>query len=498
MPLFVSSTIQARHDVFAIEKKPPAMFTPQGTDAACIVGAFPWGPSQVATLPGGPKDLLDTVAPPGMDRTNSAVLGVLRKAFPFLYFVRVAASTAVAASAVFPNGVPTNIVTVTAKSVGTAGNSIVGTIANADDADPNHFNLTVTVTGVSGSTTETVKNINLSGVNPDSIPDFSTSLLIGTIVKNAAGRPVNGSVTFSGGTTPAIGTSDYVGTAGAGDKGIALLEGQRKIRHFFTDDPGNTNRAAINAGGMAHAILMGERVFYLNGNSGQTAAQVQTDSANYRSDRIMYLDPWVRIRDENGNKTLVPSASFAASVATQLPPSTSIAWKDPEVQAMLSGIVELEADRGQNAGVNTSFGIATFIKEESGGTTLEADVNGDYPVDVTLGYNTRRRMTDFIALTFVKGARPFVDSPNLTSNQQGMLNALSRFMDELKANADDLRDPNHNPHVVDWGIGDLSSVNSKTSIAAGKFSIPLDVQDSSGMYQIFLNINSGTGVTVTH
>ncbi len=500
MPLFVTSTNQLRHGVFAIEKKPPALLSPTGTEAACTVGQFDWGPPNVVTLAASPKDLIDTIAPEGVSRSSSAYLGIINKGFPLLYFVRVMGSGAVTASAPLPNATPVTIITVAAKYAGTAANSFTATVADADDADSNHFNLTVSVTGASGTTSETYTNINVSGVGSDTnlVAPFANSLLIGTVTKNAAGRPVNGTVSFGSGTTPAVAASDYVGTQGTGDKGFAQMEGTSAIRQFFTDDPGNTIRAAVNAGMKSHAIYMGDRNAYVNGPSGQSLSAVQADVGNYRTDRVMYMDPWVYIFDEAGNKTLVPSASFAASVASQLSPSTPISWKDPEVRAMLRGIIALEFDRGQGAGTNTSKGISTFIKEDDGDFSIEADVNAEFPIDASVGYNTRRRMTDYIAITGVKGARPFVDSPNLPGNQQNLLNAFARLLDTLKANASDERDPNHTPHVRDWGFGDLTSVNSSSDIDDGNFTIPLNVKDSSGMYRIFININSGTGVQVTH
>lgn len=496
-PLFVTTTLQPRHGVFAIEKRPQAVFQVLGTGSACILGQFDWGPPQALTEPASAKDLTNTIAPPGISRTSSAYLGVIRKGFPDLWFVRVMGANPVKAFADLPNAVPTVICRVTAKYPGTAGNAFTATVSAADDGDTNHFNLTVAVTGASGTTSETIPNINFSGVGSDSTFDFTTSLLIGSITRTNAGRPVAGTVTLGSGTTPAVLAANYAGTAGTGDQGIALMEGQSVLKSIFLDDPGNSLRAGANAALEAHAIAMGDRVAYINGNAGQTAAAAQSDVANYRSDRVLYIDPWVYILDEAGSKTLVPSASFAASVASRLPASTSIAWKDPEVQAFLSQINSLEADRGNGAGTNTAAGICTIIREAKGGFTFEADVNALFPVDATRGYNTRRRMTDLVAQTGVDNTRSFVDAPNVDPNRQNILNGITNFMDGFKEAATG-RDPNHTPHVIDWGFGDLTAENNAASIAAGNFVIPLDVQDSSGMYRIFFNINSGTGVTVNH
>lgn len=496
-PLFVTTTQQVRHAVFAIEKKPPTIFKPAGTNAAVVLGQFAWGPSQVLTESTSPKDLTNMVAPAGMDRENSAFAAINRKGFPRLFFIRVMGAGGVAAYADLSDVTPTIILRVTLKYPGTAGNSVTWTVATATDADPNHFDLTVAVTGMSGTTSETIPNVNFSGVGTDSTFSLGSSLLIGSISKTSAGRPLNGTGSFANGTTPAVTSGDYVGTPGLGDKGVALCEGSGVLRVVFADDPGNVIRAAVNAGLVAHCDKMGDRVVFINGNSGQTLAQAQADKLNYISDRALYCDPWCNQFDPQGVAQLIPSGSYAASARCQLPASTSIAWKDESVQAFFDGINSLEFDRGDGAGSNTSLGLMTFIKEDSGGFSIEADVTCAAAIDSTRANLTRRCITDFIALTAKTNLRPYVDIPNLTLYQDDILAAVTRFMDGLK-DASTGRDPVHTEHIVDWDMDDLSTDNTPDEIQAGHFHIPLDVEDSVGMHQIFININSGEGVTVTH
>jgi hypothetical protein len=499
MSIFVSTTQQDRHGVFAIEKTSQPQITAQGTAVAAIVGQPGWGPPNTLMTPASPKDLLDMVAPPGIDRTNSFYLSVIRKSFPLLKFVRVMGTGAVAASAAFPDLTAVAVINVAVKYPGTEGNRFVGVVSDASDGVADHFNLTVSTSMASGTTSETWQNLNYKGNGTtvgDSVPSLTNSLLVGAITKvmAAGGRPVNGTVSFTGGTTPEVTADDYVGTEGTGDKGIALLEGDSTVRHVFADDMGATDRAAVNEGLVAHGEYMGDRMVYLNGVSGQSLSQVKTDVALYRSDRAYYCDPWVYVTDAEGTMRLTPSAAFAASVGAQLSPSTSIGWKNQEVQKMLSGISALEQDRGQGAGQNTKSGVVTFLREDSGGFTMEADVTTLAPVDETRAHGTRRRMTDYIALAFVLSTRGFVDAPNVFQNQQLLVNGLIALMDNLKANQN--RDANHTPHVLDYAIGDLGAENSATTLAQGLFSIPLIVKISSGMYRIILNINSGEGVSV--
>lgn len=496
MPIFVSSTTAARrHGVYAIRRTPPATIRAAGTGVVAIIAQFPWGPDQVLTTPAGTKELLDMVAPSGMTRTGSGYLSLLGKAYPTLRFVRVVGSGAAKASATLTQTGPVDVLTVEAKYKGSGGNSLSAVVDNATDGDVNHFNLTVSCTGASGTTTDVFENLNYSGTGDDSVPTFSSKLLVGAITRLAAGRPTNGTYTFSGGSDGTVTGSDYVGTAGAPDAGISLLEADNSIAHFFTDDPGDTLRAAVNAGIKAHAELMGDRIGYVCGDADLTSAEVVTDAANYRSEFVVYADPWVYVYDDvTGAEQLVPPTGFAASVAAQVSPSTSIAWKDPEVGEMLTGIVRLAQPRGQAAADLTDAGVCCLIEEENGGHRFEAGVVTIAPSDPSRRTLARTRMGVYIAKSFVQSVRSFVDAPNVPANWDLILGALDAFMSGLKKAQHN--DPNHTPHVRDYAILDLSAVNSQSDLDNGIFTIPLNVKTSSAMEKIFLSIQYGESVTV--
>ena len=497
MGLFITSTTLAkRHGVYAIERTPPATVRATGSSTSALIGQFPWGPSQTLFTPTDMNNLLSTFAPAGMTRTGSGYLSIIRKGWPLLKVVRVEGATAVIASAILNKTGPTPMLTLTLKYPGTAGNSVTATVAAPSDGNVNHFNLTISVTGQTGTTTDFFQNLDYSGTATDSTPDFTKTLLIGSITKTASGVPLNGTTTFSSGTDGTIASGDYVGTQGAADKGVAKLEGDRTIDHLFADDPGNSLRSAVNAGLQAHADYMSDRVAYINGPTGQTQSVAQTDVANYRSLRVVYADPWVYINnDVDGTKTLVPSACFAASVAAQLAPSTSIAWKSTEVQTMLQGIVDLEFDRGEAASLNTDAGICTFIREVNGGYTIEAGVNTDNPVAPSKGTLTRTRMGHYIARSITTSLRTSVDSPNVPLNQQDEITAVEDFMAGLKAAKN--TDPNHLPHVLDYFMNDVNAANSFSDLQAGNFTIPLDVTISASQAKIFLSLNYGETVKVS-
>lgn len=501
--LFITSKSQARrHGVYAFEKPAPLVITPTGTGVAALVEQQSWGPAGVVTQAPSFAALLNMIAPPGMNRTNPGYMAATGKAFPTFKFVRVLGSAAVVASVDIPESgaEPDDIIRVTAKYAGTEGNAITITISAATDGDANHVNITASVAGDSGSYEETIANFNASGVGaptPLSQAEKNALVLVGDVTVLTAGVPEAGSYSLTSGANGTIDAARYVGTAGTGNHGVARFEGDKTIDHIFTGDPGNSLRAGVNAGLVAHANSMGDRVAYLNGPSGNTAAQAQSDVANYRSQRAVYCDPWCFSYDDvDGTKRLVTTASFAASVASQLSPSTSIAWKDPIVGDMLRGIVDLEADRGDLAAANTAAGIATFIAEEGGGFRIEAGVTTIAPQAPARKNLTRTRMGHYMARSIKESVRSSVDAPNVRENQQDIIDAITAFMEQLKRASASSR-VNFEPHVIDYRIEDISASNSSSDIAAGDFNVDLSAQESSSMERIFINLNHGETVQIT-
>ncbi len=493
MGLFVTSP-PSTAGAFAQERTAPATVAPVGTGTAVIVGQFPWGPAESLTYPSSFGAAVQQFAPAGMDHTNSAYLSIIRKSWPRLGIVRAWDTTAVAATVTITKTGPTNLFTLTAIAIGTAGNSLIANIANADDGNANHFNLTVSVTGASGTTVEKYPNLNLSGTGADVLPSFTNSVLVATFTKLTSGVPLTGNTTFSGGTDGTIASTAYVGTPGAGDKGFALLENDNTIEHLFVDDPGNTLRAAVNAGLLAHVVLTSNKIGYINGNSGQSASSAQTDVATYRDPRMVYVDPWAYILDDiNGTQRLAPSACWAASVAAQIPPSLDIAFRDPSVTGLLAGINAVEFDRGSSRGQNNAAGITTLIKGFNGGFAFEEGLNTSAIAGQTL--LTRSRMGIYIGKSVTIAWQPFVNAPNVALYQQDLVNSLDVFLGTLKKNA--TLNPAALPYIGDYQILTPDASNTAATIAAGQFTVAANIQTGASMQQIFLSLQYGPGVQLT-
>jgi hypothetical protein len=496
MTLFITSRANAnRHAVYAEERRPNAVIVAAGQGIVGLVGQFPWGPDDQIIKAPDPKTRLNTISPPGMSRTGSGYLSLIQKGFVDVHVRRVLGTAAAKATATLPNSTPATVVTLELKYKGTAGNAVTAIVANATDGDSNHFNLEVQVTGPSGTTSDILENLNYSGIGSDSTPSFENMLLLGKITKALSSRPVNGTYTFTGGADGTINSGRYIGTAGDGDFGLASFENDPDLRAVLVDDPGNTDRAAINTALQLHAQLMGERLAIVNGNSGLASSAAITAAAANRSTRVVYVDPWVYMRDDvDGTERLVPPAVWFASVMSQLSPSTSPAWKDPSVGEMLAGITRLEAGRGLAIGTQTKQGISTLIDEPGGGFRFEAAVTTVAPQDPARKNVARMRIGDYVALSVTQSLRRYGDAPNVPILQDEVVGAVDRFLDVLKLNKD--RDPINRPHIVDYSLGSISGANTQAEIDAGDFTIPCDMKTSSGMERILFSVRYGENVTI--
>lgn len=495
MPVFVDSTSQAkRHAVYAIERNPPTVVRAQGVSVAAIVEQFPWGPDDEVFQIADVNDFIKTFAPGGMSRTGSGYMSVIGKAWPILKVVRVLGTAAAKAAVTLVDG-SDDVITVTLKYKGVIGNSVTATVAAATDGDANHFNLTVSITGSTGTTSDIFENLNYSGTGDDSEPDCTKCKLVGTIVKVDGGVADAGTFTFAGGADGTVDSAAYVGTQGSANKGIALLEGDKTVDVLFAGDPGDSIRAAVNAGLKAHADFMTDRISFINGDSGQTLAEAQTDVEDYRSLRVCYIDVWAYQRDDvDGTERLVPPAPFAASVAANLSPSTSFSWKSSVVKKLLGSITKLEALRGDGAYTNELKGICTLQREDNGGFTFESAVVTNAPNNPAKRKYKRTRMGHYMAKAVVGSLRESVDSPNVPFNQQDEVVAVATFIDGLKRNA--TTDPNNLPHLLDGGIDDLKAFNSQDDLDAGQFTIPVSAKISSDQERIFVSMNFGESVRV--
>lgn len=492
------AAVGASHGVFALEASIPPVIEAAGTGVVGLVGRFPWGPDNEVIRPPTPADRIRTLAPYGMSQTGTGYMAIFNKVWPDLRLVRALGSAAAQATKTITDGLsaPADIITVTAKYKGAAGNDIDIVIENATDGVGTHFNMRALVTGESGTTEELYENIDANSGTPV-LPDLSGSILLQSpLVVDNAGRPANGSYDLATGADGTINDARYLGTLGAPDYGLSLLEGDPEVRIVLSDDCGDTDRAAVNAGLVAHQAALGDRMVLLGGNSGLSLSGVQAAKAAVSAAVFaIWVDCWTYQNDPLGVERLVPPAPWMATVMANLSPSTSPALKGQQARALLANLLRLETPRGgAGAASNTKLGISTLIKK-GGGHVFEAAVVTYASVEPAKKRVTRSRMGLYIASSLTDSLQGVGDAPNVPVIRQEILSAIQRFMEGLKAARD--TDPLNTPHIIDWAFGDIATANPQADLDNGIFTVPISIKTSSGLEQIFLVLKYGENISVT-
>lgn len=483
--------------VYGVNVKPPQTIVGQGQDVTCIVEQFPWGPFGLVYQPTGIADRILTFYPPGASRNGAGALALSGKGWPSERVVRVmAASGTATASATFQTSGAVSVFSCQLKFPGILGNSMVGTISAATDGVASHAKLVVTLTGATGTTTDTLDNLNFASaaaLTASLGSQLLTCRLIGGLTWIASGTVATGSTTFTGGLEPSPVATDYIGTQGLGDKGLALTESNDDINHIFYGNPATGILAACNAGLYAHAVFRGDRGAYIAGAAAQTSSAALTDVANYRADNCVYVDAWMQqISDQDSTIQTIPAAPMAASVAAQVPVSTGISWRDSSIQTLMTAVVGLEQSRGSQALTESNNGICVLIKKKNGGFAFYTDVTTNAPNNGAAPRWRTQRTGIYILESAINGFQSNVEGPNVPATQLPMRAALTTFLQGMVFNRD--HDPAHNPYIQSFSLSNDQVANPQSSLDAGNYVIPTNVKTDAGMIRIFVPLQYGPTV----
>lgn len=405
------------------------------------------------------------------------------------------------ASMVIQSSGAVNILNVAAKYPGDLGSSVVIVIAAADDGVSSHFNLTATL----GTESETYRNLStLSAGAGVVLGDQSASKILASlsaVTANLLGstRPVNGTYALGVAATniasPVAGSdgislaTDYTGTAGQGDAGLALFEGDADVTIIAPDDCGATRRAAVNAAIVAH-VEANTRLGYVVFDSGTTLSSAASALSSYRSERAILAWPWVTVLDATGAWSLVPSAGIRAGALSKMPRHLGQHWKDSRNASSFSGVVALEYALGranlivaQNAGISPLVPAASAWAPKTDSTT--SLVPGKTKV-------ARRRLADYVMRLATAGQEPYEGGPidpATRSRQLAQVNtALQPLVDAGRRGEGEITE------IV--AAFDARTVSSSGDLAAGVHKIQVRVQSYATQDVILFLLTVGPTVTI--
>lgn len=493
----VASVSQADgRGTYIVNKKTPRAPVAVGTSRAVMIAQMPWGPTNVLTPFTDPATFRATFAPDGFDRTGQGYLMATRFPWPDLHIVRPIGTAAAKAFVQLQDSVPANSLKFEALYFGTGGNGISITIAAASNAVVNSFNLTVSKTDSSTGqeTREVYENVDSTKATGDAYWTtlFASSKLLGPATRNAGGRPVNGNFTFASGADGTVNSGAYLGTQGSFDKGLALAENDPDVNFVFTDDPGGTDLAAVNAGLKSHCLYMGDRrIAFTQGLPGETKSTAEANVLLNASDTVGYVWGHGKVRDDQGTLRTIPLTGPLAALACAMPPHLSLAYKDSDYTKVLANLVDIDVATGSSQ-VKSDCEKKNIIAFEKNSDSVFSPYAGVMS-DGTPAYV--KRMRDYIGFT-IAGA--------LTSSQGGLNEELT-LEDERDLITGVLNTLQNNrkinryafPSILAYALLDIEETNTQASIDAGDAVHGIQVKLIAERRRTFLQQEVSTTVNLT-
>lgn len=499
LPLFidsVSSTSPGSPGVFALEIPTPTQIDEVSSGYIGLVGQFAWGPVQQVVTPLGTPDFLKTFEPAGSPRTSTGYLAMKGRRGFTCKVIRVLPSDAVAATATMTGTLGNTVAT--AKWKGTFGNSFTLKQEAATSGTSTKRKYTVTVTNAtSGSSIEIYDEVPLpTGVQVT--VDVSGSNLLASLILESTmtAFPSNATVTFgSGSNGSALASSDYVGTAGGNDKGVALFEADTDIRVLCHDDCGNSIRAAVNLGFSTQCTTDRDRRCFLDGNS--DAADFATVQgyvvSGLTTDRVTFCGAWVTILDDAGVTRTVPFSTFAASAYLNLEPQQSYAWHDDRVLKYYDQITGVVANFAWQSSTVTDLATrkgATSICLPA--KTAKGKFVALHGRSTDKSFVATRKIKDFFALSAQPSIDPYVNGPNLFSDNLTIKGRFDEFFQDQERKG---RIQSSIKGVRQWATS--IAANDTNTMGQGDFYIDLTAITPVDRERIFMRFNVGpTGITV--
>lgn len=485
MPVFFTSNpsdFTALPGLYVQEVNPPGFISGVGLATLGVFGQTLRGPVDTPVEIGSPARFTEVFGDRGRFGSTVEVNGVRRflmnKQWSTYFVVRAAAAAAVAATRSF-NQTATPVLRVDASSVGAWGNDLTVDIVAATSAISTQFDLIVTYRG--GTTRFT--NFDISGSNDNLVTVVGTDVgRLVTLTKLASGRPDNiaaAGLTGVAGSDGVIADTDYTATGRALDKikaypGVAIVA------------PADRMTAAVKAAVTTAAAASSDRVFLIwNGNHAETQANVDTDAATYRGERVIYAQnsPFTFDFDIAAEVQTEPHAWMAAILANT---DVNVDPIDRDNQKFLASITRLTNDGLTRAELiaHKNAGVCSLTKDD-GFTFSDGVVNF-----LTSGRTriTRRRSVDFLILSQVGRLKFFVGKENTLGQRISLGSEIIAFFT-------DLRDVQK--RIVENFAVDQASQNTAASRAQGIEVVLEQVKLIGHILSLVLKVQAGETVTIT-
>lgn len=488
--------------VYIDERKPPGKIRGIGNDLVCCIGEFEWGPVDAISSVSNTREFQRVFGGIGPDAAGASYQGyiaLLNKQFGRLRIIRVSNGTqAKATRNLNDTSTPTPIAVITCDALypGVFGNKLSVTVSAASNGNAAHFNLTVLLNGASA---EVHRNLDLAGVAVGAALPIESDYIKPLKAAAGNGRPAN--VTNQALSTGSDGTfadADYTGGP-SNAKGMRLLFGTdaTNIRWVFVAERTNDT---LNAALRDLCDQTKTKIALIAGPKTQTKALALTDVVDYRSDRMVYVYPWVEtyVPDLDAIAEVNP-VSFAAAALSSLAPGIDPAGVNAEpFLSGIRGIRDKTLDRADYVSFNEQGIMALQFTAErqrysfrSGRTTS---------LDPALQMILRRTMADYLQESLAAALAFYQNRPLTRSTKIEIQAAIADFLDQqivlgLLPGARDLEfgdGTKLRPYEVD-----IDSLNTPQGESQGLFIVLLRVRIFASIRFLVLRTEIGEAVEIT-
>lgn len=469
---------QSLDGVYIDDVAPPPSVQGVQSGVAILVGQFERGSPNIQSV-GNAGQLFQLY---GNNTAYSGLVALQNKKFGLLKVVRVVASGAVAATKTFvhASGGPYNIISFTALWKGAYGNNIQVTIA----------------AGSTQGSKYTVHDANPNAVWPDEVYDnvlitnvgntfANSNLITATVIATTHGEPdVIAATNLLTGSDGSVADSDYQSAIQAQTQ----LDGSGNVLFL---DAYNTTRNGYLVSSMAATT---DKMCIVCGQNGDSVSTAVSDAELNRDTdgRIIYAYPYVHTTI-GGVDTVVPPASFYASVLSQIAPSIDPAFAGNA--QYLSGISALAASLQRSDYINLrAAGISSFEIDPDLGVKIKSGVVTQISNSSKI-HVFRRRMADYINQSLAKFMKNYQNAPNSLSNRDDVHAAIELFNRQMENSGlvpKDAEVSSGLAHLVD-----TKSLNTDASVASGFFKVIYKRRIYSSMEFIVLQTSIGESVVVT-
>ena len=381
--------------------------------------------------------------------------------------------------------------TISAKSVGVAGNTISVVLAEGTSSTELAPTIKISVSSAAHPVAEVYDDIggdaNVMWANM--VTALSASVIVNAVVGAAVGKPVLGSYSLSGGLDAGseISSSSFIGVDGSVRTGMYSLRGTQTSIAMICDMDDSTTWATQAAYGLSEGTYMVLTTIKGQYNSIDAMIALKKTAGLDNYDAKLMLGDWCYFSDTTNNvqRLISPQSFVAGRLANLSPENTSL---NKQIAGVLSteALYNSKTYSGADLDKLTIAGIDLITSPAPGGNYFAARIGHNTSSVALQSNDSYTRMTNYLAYTLNSAMGGFIGKTqtifNTDSTRSAVKATISSFLQELLKNN----------MIQDYLVVCDTSNNSPASISLNYLYCDISVQYMSIVEKFIVNLNGST------